>query len=116
MKKDPRVYLAHMRDAIEKIIAYAGTDREAFLADTKSQDALIRQYEILGEAAKRVDEPTRGRYPDIPWKPMAGLRDRAIHDYSGVNVPFLWELTVKEMPRLQKRFKEILKEVGEPGI
>lgn len=88
MRKDPRVYLAHMRDAIEKIIAYAGTDRALFLSDTKSQDALIRQYEILGEAAKRVDELTRAKCPDVPRKQMAGLRDRAIHDYSGDNVPF----------------------------
>lgn len=104
-----------MRDAVDKIITYAGSDRALFLRDTKSQDALIRQYEILGEAAKRVSESTKLSYSDVPWRQMAGLRDRAIHDYNGINVPFLWDLTQKEMPRLKTRFEEIIKHVGLPG-
>lgn len=62
-----------------------------------------------------MDEPTRLKYADVPWKQMAGLRDRAIHDYSGVNVPFLWDLTMKEIPKLRTRIGELLEELGEPG-
>ncbi|HXV82941.1 MAG TPA: HepT-like ribonuclease domain-containing protein, partial [Candidatus Binatia bacterium] len=77
--KDERVYLGHIRDAINDIKAYASGE-EAFLADRMRQDAIIRKLEIIGEAVKRLSDETRARRPEIPWKQIAGMRDRLTHD------------------------------------
>ena len=80
--KDERVYLGHFRDAINDIKSYAAVGEAAFLADRMRQDAVIRKLEIVGEAAKRISETTRARRPEIPWKQIAGMRDRLTHDTS----------------------------------
>lgn len=75
MKKDPRVYLAHILECAEKIGRYTKGGERKFLKDTMTQDAVIRNFEIIGEATKRVPEPYRRRHPEIPWRLMAGFRD-----------------------------------------
>jgi uncharacterized protein with HEPN domain len=72
--KDQRVYLGHIRDAINDIKSYAAVGEAAFLADRMRQDAIIRKLEIIGEAVKRISETTRARRPEIPWKQIAGKR------------------------------------------
>jgi len=79
-------YLRDIREAGRRIGEYIGLmPYETFLADTKTQDAVIRNLEVIGEATKKVSVDLRGRYPDIPWRSMAAVRDRLIHDYFGVN-------------------------------
>jgi uncharacterized protein with HEPN domain len=79
-------YLRDIREAGRRIGEYTGLmPYEAFLEDTKTQDAVIRNLEVIGEATKNVSVELRGRYPDIPWRSMAAVRDRLIHDYFGVN-------------------------------
>jgi uncharacterized protein with HEPN domain len=65
---------------------------EAFLRDTKTQDAVVRNLEIIGEAAKGLSGKVRERYPAVPWKGMAGVRDRLIHHYFGVSLDVVWEI------------------------
>lgn len=80
--KDDRVYLEHIANSFRKLLEYAeGMTLEEFLADSKTQDACVRQLEIAGEATKRVSMPLQERFADIPWKDMAGMRDRLIHQY-----------------------------------
>lgn len=89
MKSD-RVYLLHIRDAIHRILEYTGEGREAFLARPMIQDAVVRNLEIIGEAVKNVSEPLKTSRAQVPWKRIAGIRDKMIHEYFGVNLQLVW--------------------------
>ena len=90
MKKDAQVYLAHIRDSIGLIREYTAEGKAAFLLDRKTQDAVIRNLEIIGEAVKQLPTELTGRHKAIPWKDVAGMRDRLIHHYFGVNLEMVW--------------------------
>jgi uncharacterized protein with HEPN domain len=96
MSKDENVYLRHIQDSIEKIESYvSGVEKDEFFENSMVQDAVMRQLEIIGEAAKRISESARAKEPDIPWNSIAGMRDKLIHDYFGVDLSTVW-VTVKE--------------------
>lgn len=108
--RDESVYLRHILDAIVKIETYLhGIDEKAFYKNTLIQDGVIRQLEIIGEATKRLSDELRGKHADIPWQDMAGMRDKLIHDYFGVDLEKVW-LTAKEDISLLKT--EVMKELG----
>jgi len=77
------------------------------LGDTKTQDAVIRNLEIIGEATKNLSGELRTKYPDLPWKGMAGVRDRLIHDYFGVNLDIVWQIITAELPEVVAKVKAI---------
>lgn len=86
-ERSAKAYLQDMLQAIQRILSYVdGLDYEAFRTDFKSQDAVLRNLEVLGEAAKNIPTEITAQYPDIPWKEMARTRDRLIHHYFGVNL------------------------------
>ena len=99
--KDDRVYLGHIRDAIHDIQEYAAVDRATFLADRMRQDAIIRKLEIIGEAVKKLSDGTTSRAAEIPWKQIAGMRDRLTHDYFGVDLVLVWTAVELELPKLR---------------
>jgi uncharacterized protein with HEPN domain len=109
--KGDELYLRHILDAIEKIESYVAVGRDAFLSDSHWQDAVVRQLEIVGEATKRLSKKLCAQYNDIPWRRIAGLRDVLIHDYMGVDVNAVWEITQKNLPLLKTRIVAILDEV-----
>ena len=89
--KDDRVYLEHITDSFRKLLIYAeGMTLNEFLTDSKTQDACVRQLEVAGEAAKRISMPLRERFTKVPWKDMAGMRDRLIHQYINVDLMIVW--------------------------
>lgn len=91
--------LLDIREAMERIAAYLGNVAyDDFMDDTKTQDAVIRNLEVIGEAAKGVSEQLRDDSPHIPWRSMAGMRDRLIHHYFGVNLDIVWEVAYGELP------------------
>lgn len=98
--KDERIYLGHIRDAINDIKAYASAGEEAFLADRMRQDAIIRKLEIIGEAVKRLSEATRAQRPEIPWKQIAGMRDRLTHAYFGIDLALVWRVVERDLQAL----------------
>jgi uncharacterized protein with HEPN domain len=90
------------------MVEYTEVDKYAFLNDRKTQDAVVRNIEIMGEAVKHLSPRFRTNHPDIPWKRIAGMRDVMIHDYFGVNLNLVWKVAKEEMPRLMKKIEEIL--------
>ena len=91
MIRDDQVYFAHIRDALQQISIYTkGMDDEAFRSNRMVQDAVIRQFEIVGEATKNLSDSFRERHPFVPWKDLAGFRDKLIHQYFGVNLATIW--------------------------
>ncbi len=107
--RDDRAYLLHIRDCIERILAYTRDGKRKFLSDPKTQDAVVRNIEVIGEAAKNVSKAFRTRHEAIPWKKMAGMRDKMIHDYFGVNLEIVWQVARRELPSLRKEIEHILK-------
>jgi uncharacterized protein with HEPN domain len=99
--KDERVYLGHIRDAIDDIEQYTSVGRAAFMAEGMRQDAVIRKLEIIGEAVKQLSSATRKHRPEVPWKQIAGMRDRLTHDYFGVDLALVWRVVERDLPALR---------------
>lgn len=103
MKKDYRVYIDDMLEAIEKISEYVvDGDEVRFSRDTQQQDAVIRRFTIIGEAATRLPQEIRSLAPTIPWKSVVGLRNIVIHEYANVSLGKAWEVTQTDMPKLKE--------------
>lgn len=108
--KDDRVYLGHILEAIRDIEQYAGVGRDAFMTDKMRQDALLRKLEVIGEAVKNLSEHAKQRRPAIPWRQIAGMRDRLTHDYFGVDLALVWATVEKDVPNLKTAVEQILAE------
>ncbi|MEM7532617.1 MAG: DUF86 domain-containing protein [Chloroflexota bacterium] len=107
-------FLADILEATMRAISYIdGISYEEFIGDQKSQDAVIRTLEIAGEATKRLSFELRESYSSIPWKSMAGLRDKLIHDYFGVNLEIVWTVVDNELPAVVNQIQEILTKLAE---
>lgn len=106
--RDDRIYLLHIRDAMAQIFDYTREGKEAFLTDKKTQDAVIRNLEVMGEAAKNVTQDLRKRSPEVPWKQIAGMRDKVIHEYFGVNFKLIWDVVERELPALKQEIDRLL--------
>ncbi len=111
MKRGDLVYLQHVLDAIAKIELYLDDiDQESFVAQSLIQDGVIRQLEIIGEAIKQVSAPIRESHPEIPWKDFAGMRDKLIHQYFGVDLEQVWLTASGELTQLKRQIREICTE------
>ena len=103
-----RELLYDIQEALRRIKAYTHEmTYKAFLRDTRTQDAVIRNLEIIGEATKKLSVELRNRHPDVPWKKMAGTRDRLIHDYIGVDIEIVWQIIIAELPDLALQIAKI---------
>ena len=109
--KDERVPLRHMLDCIDNVDDYCRDGRDAFLADRKTVDAVVRNFEVLGEAAKRIPEEVRNRAPDIPWRRIAGFRDVLIHQYEVVDPAEIWVVVERDLPDLRKTMLDLLENI-----
>jgi uncharacterized protein with HEPN domain len=106
-RKDSEL-LSDILEAARRLMVY--TDNmtyEVFISDSKTQDAVIRNLEVIGEAVKNLSIELRMKYPAIPWKSMAGVRDRLIHNYFGVNLDIVWSIVTVELPELVFELKRI---------
>ena len=108
-ERDVRLYLDDILEAIEKIEKYTdGLDFEQFRKDDKTGDAVIRNFSVIGEAVKNISPDIRKRYPNIPWKVIAGMRDKLVHEYFGIKYDVVWETIELRLPSLRSAIKKIL--------
>jgi uncharacterized protein with HEPN domain len=110
MKKDPIIYIEHISSCISRIKEYTeGIDEDGFLKNNLIQDAVIRNFEIIGEATKKLNDDFRTKYSEIEWKKIAGMRDKLIHDYIGVDLWAVWGVVENIIPTLDTQIEDILK-------
>lgn len=109
MSFEPRDYLRHILVETDYLVAQAaGLTREQFLANETLRRAFVRSLEIVGEAAKKVPEEFRATHPTVEWRAMAGMRDRLIHDYFGVDYELVWDVVQNHIPALRKQVSSML--------
>ena len=106
--RDPLLYLGHIRDALADIAAYTAAGRDAFLHSKMMRDAVVRNIEIIGEAAKRLPQDVRDRAPEIPWKNVAGMRDVIVHDYFAIDDEIVWGVVERDLPKLRAAVDRLL--------
>lgn len=105
-----RTYLGHILDCIERIEEYTRDGQTVFMRSRMIQDAVVRNFEIVGEATKRLTPNLTQARPEIPWRQFAGFRDVLIHQYMGVDLHAVWNVVVSDLPTLKATVTELLAE------
>lgn len=107
-KRDSKLLLIDILDAIEKINKYtSGLSYDLFIADSKTLDAVIRNFEIISEAANRLPEEFKDKYPSINWFRIIGFRNRIVHDYMGIDYKIVWTIVQKDLAKLSTDIESI---------
>lgn len=111
MFKEPVEFLKHIADECSYISSVTGNlSKEDFLNDETLKRAIIRSLEIIGEATKKIPADFKVKWNLIQWKNMAGMRDRLIHDYLGINYSIVWDVIKNKIPNLSKQIQKVLNE------
>ena len=114
MKREVGDYIEDIIGAMDKAINFIkNISYEKFTRDDKTVFAVVRALEIIGEAVKNVPDDIRKDYPEIPWKDMAGMRNKVIHEYFGVKLKIVWKTVKEKIPSLKPIFEKILKDLEE---
>jgi uncharacterized protein with HEPN domain len=107
-KRAPELLLEDMLAAIRKVERYtSGMNQEQFRQDEKTIDAVVRNLEILGEAARQMSEDFAASHPEIPWRQVAGLRNRIVHDYFGLDLEIIWQVVRHDLFQLGTRLEDL---------
>jgi len=112
--KEDRFYLLDIADSIMWIETVAQQGREAFMQSRIPQDAVLRNFQVIGEAVKRISSELKQAYPDVPWRRVAGLRDVLIHEYRRVDLNVVWQIMERDIPQLKQQVAAILRDLGPP--
>jgi uncharacterized protein with HEPN domain len=107
-RKTPHGYLIDLLERMDRIEAYSRQGRLVFLESELIQDAILRNFEVMGEIVKRMDKGFTDAHPTVPWRRMAGFRDILIHNYEGVAMEVVWEVIERDLPNLRSALTAIL--------
>ena len=111
MSKEPIEFLKHIIDECSYIISVSNNlSKDEFLDDETLKRAVVRSLEIIGEATKKIPADFKVKWSSVQWKNMAGMRDRLIHDYIGVNYSIVWDVVKNKIPQLNDQLKEVFSE------
>lgn len=111
-RKDYKLYFLDILGSSRKVLRYTKSQTQVtFTSDQKTIDAVIRNFEIIGEAANKVPEKIKNEISDLPWKSMIGLRNKAIHEYFDVNIDIIWKTVKDDIPNLEKQISKIIEEL-----
>jgi uncharacterized protein with HEPN domain len=109
-ERDAKLYLADIQLALEKIERYtSGLSFEQFASSQQVIDAVVRNFEIIGEAGRNIPENIKNAHPDVPWETMTGMRNKVIHEYFGVDEEILWKTLKEDFPPFKIQILELLK-------
>jgi uncharacterized protein with HEPN domain len=114
MSRDVRVYLTDIAERCERVTRYVeGLDPPTWSTDERTQDAVVRNLEVIGEAVKRLPLELRAENPEVPWQDIAGLRDILIHEYEGIDFAIVWDIAINEVPPLHRAVTSLLEAPSE---
>ena len=101
--KNDAVYIADINKALGRIFTYTQKGKDTFLNDEQIQDAVLRNFQVMGEAARRVSESSQQKYSEVPWSDLIGFRNVVIHDYAELDLERLWDTIEKDVPLLKQQ-------------
>ncbi len=111
-KRDQKLYLYDIRDSIEAIFSYiSDMDKDEFIQDRKTYSAVIREFEIIGEATKNLSEDIIEKYNEIEWRDIVDFRNILIHEYFGIDFDIVWNVIRQDLPRLQRIIELVIQEL-----
>ncbi len=110
--KDDRLYLVHILDCIDHILHFTSDGKNSFLADRKTQDAVLRNLHTLSESIQRISTETKLKHPEVPWREISAFRNVVVHDYLGVDLERIWDIVQRDLQVLKGRISTICDELG----
>ncbi len=109
MRKNPKIFLEHILESIGEIESHIKNfSEDSFFNDTKTQDAVMRRIEIIGEAVKNLPKNFKEKHPEIEWREIAGMRDKLIHEYFGIDPDTVWDTAKNDIPKLKKQISKLI--------
>jgi uncharacterized protein with HEPN domain len=106
--RDDRLYLINIKEAVDRIQHYVEDGREAFSTSTLIQDAVLRNFQTIGQSAGRISDDLRKRHSDVDWRGIVGFRNVLVHDYLGVDLDRVWQVVERDLPELEQQIALIL--------
>jgi uncharacterized protein with HEPN domain len=110
--KNNQLYFSNIQECIQNIETYTKDGEESFKQNRMIQDAVIRNFEIIGEATKRISNEIKDTYPHVPWRKIAGFRDVLIHDYLRIDLEEVWLIVTDDLPLLKADIEQIIKDLS----
>lgn len=111
--KDDRLCLVHVQDCVDHIVQFTADGKAAFLADRKTQDAVLRNLHTLCESVQRISTDTKLKHAEVPWRDISAFRNVVVHDYLGIDLKRIWDIIERDLPVLKIQIATILGELGD---